>query len=359
MPAAHRGRAPSSPPGRWWWPPTTRCSTGRCCSPGCGRAASSSSPAVHRTPRQDPGGMYLTHEEHTRSVRTAPYRDGRRLLIVTGETFRPGAAAVGERVDPARRLDGAAVRHRRDRVPVGGPGQRHHRPAAVRRAAAPAGAAQRLRGHRLRRLGHEQRRGRRTAAGRPDRRARSRRRRSCTTRAGCTRWWRRRRCSRPAWRWPGTSSATGCARRTWTRSTTSRPAPGRWCGSAASAARSTGTTHGALHAVSATCTHLGCIVHFNDAERSWDCPCHGSRFGTDGVVLHGPAMSPLEPRDLTGRARPTGRVGAPVAGARPARPPAAPRAAPGGRRSATPGPPRPRRPVARSPAGTPGSGRSG
>ena len=52
---------------------------------------------------------------------------------------------------------------------------------------------------------------------------------------------------------------------------------------------------GALHAVSAVCTHLGCIVGWNNAERSWDCPCHGSRFDPDGQVLHGPAVQPLEP----------------------------------------------------------------
>ncbi len=51
---------------------------------------------------------------------------------------------------------------------------------------------------------------------------------------------------------------------------------------------------GALHARSAVCTHLGCYVHFNHAEGSWDCPCHGSRFDTDGAVLNGPATRPLE-----------------------------------------------------------------
>ena len=49
---------------------------------------------------------------------------------------------------------------------------------------------------------------------------------------------------------------------------------------------------GALHAVSARCTHLGCIVHFNDAERAWECPCHGSRFAVDGSVIQGPANTP-------------------------------------------------------------------
>ena len=52
---------------------------------------------------------------------------------------------------------------------------------------------------------------------------------------------------------------------------------------------------GRLHAVSATCTHLGCRVAFNTAERTWDCPCHGSRFDVDGQVLQGPAVDDLAP----------------------------------------------------------------
>jgi glycine/D-amino acid oxidase-like deaminating enzyme/nitrite reductase/ring-hydroxylating ferredoxin subunit len=55
---------------------------------------------------------------------------------------------------------------------------------------------------------------------------------------------------------------------------------------------------GALHAVSLVCTHLGCHVTWNPAERSWDCPCHGSRFDVDGAVLHGPALRPLDPKVL-------------------------------------------------------------
>jgi Rieske Fe-S protein len=54
---------------------------------------------------------------------------------------------------------------------------------------------------------------------------------------------------------------------------------------------------GALHAVSPTCTHLGCIVHWNGAETTWDCPCHGSRFDTEGHVIQGPAVKDLEKLD--------------------------------------------------------------
>jgi glycine/D-amino acid oxidase-like deaminating enzyme/nitrite reductase/ring-hydroxylating ferredoxin subunit len=51
---------------------------------------------------------------------------------------------------------------------------------------------------------------------------------------------------------------------------------------------------GKLHKHSAVCTHMGCIVRFNPAERTWDCPCHGSRFRCeDGGVINSPAMSPL------------------------------------------------------------------
>ncbi len=53
---------------------------------------------------------------------------------------------------------------------------------------------------------------------------------------------------------------------------------------------------GTLHAVSPTCTHLGCELRFNNAERSWDCPCHASRFDIDGAVLEGPAAKPLKAR---------------------------------------------------------------
>ncbi|WP_083632253.1 FAD-dependent oxidoreductase [Domibacillus antri] len=50
---------------------------------------------------------------------------------------------------------------------------------------------------------------------------------------------------------------------------------------------------GRCYLVDTTCTHMGCETKWNDAERSWDCPCHGSRYSYDGAVIEGPAIEPL------------------------------------------------------------------
>ncbi|HEX8131395.1 MAG TPA: FAD-dependent oxidoreductase [Pyrinomonadaceae bacterium] len=55
---------------------------------------------------------------------------------------------------------------------------------------------------------------------------------------------------------------------------------------------------GQVFACSAVCTHMGCIVHWNGAEKSWDCPCHGSRFNYDGKVIQCPANKDLEKKSL-------------------------------------------------------------
>ncbi|TVQ20213.1 MAG: FAD-dependent oxidoreductase [Leptolyngbya sp. DLM2.Bin15] len=57
--------------------------------------------------------------------------------------------------------------------------------------------------------------------------------------------------------------------------------------------------HGTIHAVSAVCPHLACIVSWNNAETSWDCACHGSRFSCDGKVLHGPSVKDLEQQTIS------------------------------------------------------------
>jgi glycine/D-amino acid oxidase-like deaminating enzyme/Rieske Fe-S protein len=51
--------------------------------------------------------------------------------------------------------------------------------------------------------------------------------------------------------------------------------------------------------ISVACSHLGGVVHWNNVEKSWDCPCHGSRFDSSGKVIEGPALSDLEQVELS------------------------------------------------------------
>jgi nitrite reductase/ring-hydroxylating ferredoxin subunit len=54
-------------------------------------------------------------------------------------------------------------------------------------------------------------------------------------------------------------------------------------------------SEGDLHRYTATCSHMGCVVGWNDIEKSWDCPCHGSRYDAHGRVINGPASHDLDP----------------------------------------------------------------
>jgi glycine/D-amino acid oxidase-like deaminating enzyme/nitrite reductase/ring-hydroxylating ferredoxin subunit len=60
---------------------------------------------------------------------------------------------------------------------------------------------------------------------------------------------------------------------------------------------------GKLHLMSAVCPHLSCVVQWNSAEKTWDCPCHGSRFDCTGRVIQGPAVSDLEPASEPAKAK--------------------------------------------------------
>ena len=72
-----------------------------------------------------------------------------------------------------------------------------------------------------------------------------------------------------------------------------RPGEGRLVRSGLKKIAACRDQNGTLHLHSASCTHLGCVVHWNSLEQCWDCPCHGSQFAPDGTALNGPAVSPL------------------------------------------------------------------
>jgi len=246
---------------------------------------------------RDPHGMYITPEEHTRSVRTAPYRDGQRLLIVTGEHHTPGTADVEERfgrlADWATRNFGELTFTHRwatqdndstDSVPLVGPlhlGSRHTYVATGFGGWGLSGGI--MAGRLLNELitGHkvpwsdlyDPRRVRAAVREAPA---------FLEHQAKVARHFVGDRLSAA----PGGS--------------VDDIAPGD--GAVVRIAGRRCAVHrdddGTLHAVSARCTHLGCLVAFNRTERTWECPCHGSRFTPDGDIVQGPATRPMEHRDL-------------------------------------------------------------
>jgi len=245
---------------------------------------------------QDPHGMYLTQEQNTRSVRTAPYGEGERLLIVTGEKFTPGAGEVSGRYErlaawTRERFPDVRITHRwaaqdnttTDKVPFVGPFHPGARHVYVAAGFGGWGMSNGVMSGRLL-----------TALITGD---------EAPSWAGL--YDPRRLHAREA---PALLKVQGSVLKHFVGDRL-RPshvdsvdeiAPGtgavvRVAGRRCAVYRD---ESGAAHAVSARCTHLGCLVHFNDAERVWECPCHGSRFATDGRVLQGPALRPLEPRPL-------------------------------------------------------------
>jgi glycine/D-amino acid oxidase-like deaminating enzyme/nitrite reductase/ring-hydroxylating ferredoxin subunit len=249
-------------------------------------------------PGQDPAGMYITQEDNTRSVRTAPYRDEQRLLIVTGESYKPGTAAVGDRFAQLaawtrRHFDtdtiayhwSAQDNHTTDKIPYIGrfyPGADHVYVATGFGAWGMSNGV--LAGRLLTAL---------LTGDDPE--------------------WAKiyDPCRIHPMVEAGSFLKANIAvaghfvgdrlRRTSHIDAAKDLSPGtgavlRHRGQRCAVYRDHA---GQLHAVSAVCSHLGCIVAFNDAETTWDCPCHGSRFNPDGTVIQGPATRPLETRDVT------------------------------------------------------------
>ncbi|MBC9713987.1 FAD-dependent oxidoreductase [Streptomyces sp. TRM66268-LWL] len=246
--------------------------------------------------RTAPTGMYLTPEHGTRSVRSAPYGDGQRLLIVTGESFEPGAGGVRDRYARLEawaheHFPGARTAYRwaaqdndsDDRLPYVGhahPGTQH---VYVATGFGGWGMSNGVMAGRLL-TAH--------IAGGP--------RPAWTELYDPRRLPRLRDVGRLA-----AQQATVAGHFVGDRLHTSHvdsaddipPGSGavvRLNGRRCAVYRD---EEGRTTALSARCTHLGCLVQFNDAEQAWECPCHGSRFGTDGSVLHGPATKPLERRE--------------------------------------------------------------
>ncbi|MFI9122300.1 FAD-dependent oxidoreductase [Streptomyces bikiniensis] len=246
---------------------------------------------------RDPGGMYITQEQNTRSVRTAPYGENQRLLIVTGEKFKPGDGEVSERYEQLaawteRRFPFARITHRwaaqdnttTDRVPYVGrfhPGARH---VYVATGFGGWGMSNGVMSGRLLTAcitGEEL---------------------PWTSLYDPRRLHPRETSSLLKVQGSVLKHFVGDRLRASHVDSVEDIAPGsgavvRVGGRRCAVYRD---ESGTAHAVSARCTHLGCLVHFNDAERAWECPCHGSRFGTDGSVIQGPAVRPLDPRPLPG-----------------------------------------------------------
>ncbi|MFF8837369.1 FAD-dependent oxidoreductase [Streptomyces sp. NPDC015130] len=208
--------------------------------------------------RHAPYGMYVTSDLGTRSVRTAPAGEGRRLLIVAGEAFEPGSEGADDRLERLERWARAQLPGFAD-APTG------HRWAAEDVHTSDG----------LPFVGHEH----------PDTQ-------HVYVATGFGGWGLSNGVAAARLL---TAHLTGAPRPAWTelvdprRHLPVREVPGVVRRQTAVAGHYlSGRPSGRR------CTHMGCELGFNDAELTWECPCHGSRFAADGTVLQGPATRPLE-----------------------------------------------------------------
>ncbi|WP_433337615.1 FAD-dependent oxidoreductase [Spirillospora sp. CA-294931] len=238
---------------------------------------------------RDPGAMYITREENTRSVRTAPYGDGKRLLLITGEAFAPGTGGVADRrhrlvewtrehfeIDKVDYWWSAQDLDTTDKVPYVGQVDDH---LYVATGYARSGMSHGVMSGRLlaAQLTGEELPWAELYA---PRRAHPAREAAPVVRSGLS-YARRFVEDRVRARGGGTEEDI----KPGTGAVVHRD--GRPC--------AVYREHdGSTRVLSARCTHLGCLVAFDDVERVWECPCHGSRYAPDGSVLQGPATEPLD-----------------------------------------------------------------
>ncbi|MFC8711265.1 FAD-dependent oxidoreductase [Streptomyces sp. NPDC057197] len=245
---------------------------------------------------EDPDGMYITPEENTRSVRTAPYgTDGQRLLVVTGEHFTPGTGDSQARFDrlavwAGEHFPGADLVHSwatqdidpTDTVAMVGPLHQAARNTYVATGFGGWGLS-----------GGIMAGGLLTAL---------------ITGRDCP--WRElydpRRLRTAVREAPAFLRNQAEVARHFVGDRLRPSPPVEAIAPGEGAVVRSGLDHlavyrddeGTAHTLSARCTHLGCLVAFDSAERAWECPCHGSRFDTEGRVLQGPATESLERREL-------------------------------------------------------------
>ncbi|MEU6811977.1 FAD-dependent oxidoreductase [Streptomyces sp. NPDC046831] len=245
---------------------------------------------------RDPGGMYITPDENTRSVRTAPHQEpGKRLLVVTGERFTPGTGDTRAGFDrlaawAGEHFPGVALTHAwatqdndpTDTVPLVGllhPGARHTYVATGFGGWGMSGGM--MAGRLLTALI--------TGQDSPWRELYDPRRLLSTVREAPSFLKHQAQVAR---------HFVGDRLRPVPPVEAVPPGEGAVVRAGGDRVAVYRDEEGRTHAVSARCTHMGCLVSFNAAERAWECPCHGSRFDTDGKVIQGPATRPLEPREV-------------------------------------------------------------
>jgi glycine/D-amino acid oxidase-like deaminating enzyme/nitrite reductase/ring-hydroxylating ferredoxin subunit len=245
-----------------------------------------------------PEGMYITADDPVRAIRTAPLDADRRLLIVAGETFEPGAGRVGERLRALSTWAGdhlglKEVTYRWsaqdydsvDHVPLIGRASEapDHEHTWIATGFGGWGMSNSVAAAHLITAGIH-------GEGLPD-------------------WAGPFAPSRLRYHWHVNGTTTAGAARSAVRHRVEPEERAALAGIVPGdgAVVDIGGEHcaayrdetGILHVVSGVCSHLGCTVGFNDVEKTWECPCHGSRFTAEGAVLQGPATRPLAPVAMT------------------------------------------------------------